>query len=63
MIQNENLHRSLTYYSFSQLLWHIFWNSLNFIACLQNVVTHPKHLIHASKPSYRVSHLAKATKI
>ncbi len=22
----------------------------NFIACLQNVVTHPKHFIHASKP-------------
>ncbi len=31
--------------------------------CMQNVVTHPKHLIHASKPSYRVSNLAKATKI
>ncbi len=32
----------------------------NFIVCLQNVVTSPKHLIHASKPSYRVSNLAKA---
>ncbi len=35
----------------------------NYIACLQNVVTHPKHLIHASKPSYFVSKLANGTKI
>ncbi len=67
------------FYSFSQLLWHIFLNNLNnlckcnclncllkhqnTIAYLQKIVTHSKHLIHASKPSYCVIYLANATKI
>ncbi len=41
----------------------LFAGIQNFIACLQNVVTHPKRFIYASKPSYRVSKLAKVIKI
>ncbi len=41
----------------------LFAGTSELSACLQNVVTDPKHLIHASKPSYGVSNLAKATKI
>ena len=35
----------------------------NSIACLQKVVTHQKHVIHPSKPSYYVRELANATKM